>query len=134
MYDDILKLILNKKSIYFVDYNKMNNSSHILQILLSGNSLSELSIIDSYHAVNFVKRNFKLDPTVELFPYRDISEMRQAVKRNSMKQSILVSPYSNDKRVEWINMQYDCYVWVFNKSEYKIINKQNEDTIYAQSN
>lgn len=131
MYDDIFKVIKSQKNILFIDYNKKNMSSHILQILLSSYDLKEMTIIDKYEEKKFIERNFKINDSIEVYGYNDYIGFISAINaiEKTAKQSLLVCHYSKiNGATNLIKSKFNVIISVFDK-KYEINNENNIVTV-----
>lgn len=124
MYEDILSILKDNKSVLYVNFNKFNYASHIVRLLLSRYTFSDIAIIDHISQINFIHRNLKFSQSVSLYPFKDVAEGLEILQecRTYTSQQLFVCQYPIDSvLLEKLPRYFDFTVNVFNKDEYEII-------------
>lgn len=127
MYEDILSKIKEGKSILFLNKNKINYSSHIVHLLLSGYSpYNKVTIVDHEEEINFINLNFKTSQMVNLYEYQDISDSLDVFMKakNETNQQIFICNPINCKIIKSLRSHFDYLINIYNKEDYKIINNK----------
>lgn len=90
LYDRLLKAINQKNKVLFLG-EAGTGKSHLLRLLLTDMALKEKLVIDTPEEVDFIKKNFKIDPNITFETFEDILAIPELIIRLAAKEQPFIA-------------------------------------------